>query len=476
MRVPFWLLRLLPMWSYICPACRKEVEKNSCECPHCGEKYGSPVRVPPKVLKDAKALEDYVHKHVFPRVSRAQRDYLAQYFTEIFSNGFEEGDFSAWTSTTQTGTTLEVQSGTVHCGDYAMHAVGGTGGVSCFAEKSLSLGSDNHMRFYLYRVANAPVRYGGFRRSTWAVSCEVTVSGGYWRVMFMAGGGANTVTSTTVAAKTGEWQCVELYYKVHASEGEVRVFVDGAEVEDLTQTGLNTTGETPDKIRVGLEADYATSEAYFDCVIVADAYIGPEEEGATYTRTWQTDVLFKKLGVTKSLGADTAFQKRDIQLTADADVLFKRLDVAKTADIDTLFQKLNVTKTADIDVLLKALGIEKTAQVDALFKKLDLLETFGVDVALLKRDVIRSFGVDARFGAALTQELSRQIDTLFKKLNATKTFGLDAHFGQLEAETYAKNFALDIIFAYKVRLPELWLDENGKLVLNVSKPYTWVGT
>lgn len=266
------------------------------------------------------------------------------------------------------------------------------------------------------------------------------------------------------------------------------------------------------------------------------SYITLEEEGATYTKTWQTDVLFKKLGVTKSLGADAAFQKRDIQLTADmdalfkklgitkslaadaafqkrdiqltadADVLFKRLDVEKTAnidallqklnvtktadidvllkalgiektaDIDTLFQKLDVTKTADIDVLLKALGIQKTAQVDALFKKLDLLESFGVDVAYLKRDVIRSFGVDARFGALVTEEISRQIDVLFKRLDATKTFGLDVYFGPVEAEAYAKNFALDVIFAYKVRLPELWFDENGKMVLNISKPYTWVGT
>ena len=76
----------------------------------------------------------------------------------------------------------------------------------------------------------------------------------------------------------------------------------------------------------------------------------------------------------------------------------------------------------------------------------------------------------------MTQTISRQIDVLLKKLDLTKNFGLDVYFGPFEAETYAKTFALDAIFAYKVRLPELWLDENGKIVLNISKPYTWVGT
>jgi hypothetical protein len=54
-----------------------------------------------------------------------------------------------------------------------------------------------------------------------------------------------------------------------------------------------------------------------------------------------------------------------------------------------------------------------------------------------------------------------------------KTFGLDVYFGAVETEANTKTFGLNVIFAYKVRLPELWLDENGKIVLNISKPYAW---
>jgi len=159
-------------------------------------------------------------------------------------------------------------------------------------------------------------------------------------------------------------------------------------------------------------------------------YIVPEAGAETYTKTWTTDALFKKLGIPKSLDVDAAFQKQDIP---------------KTFGLDATFQKSFI--------------IQK--QIDSLFKRFDIL---------------KSFAVDARFGALMTQTISRQIDVLLKKLDLTKNFGLDVYFGPFEAETYAKTFALDAIFAYKVRLPELWLDENGKIVLNISKPYTWVGS
>ena len=122
------------------------------------------------------------------------------------------------------------------------------------------------------------------------------------------------------------------------------------------------------------------------------------------------------------------------------------------------------------------MGIPKTLNVDAAFQKQDIQETFGIDAEFLKRDIVKSFTVDARFGALMTHTISKEIDVLLKKLDLTKNFRLDTYFGSGEAETYSKTFGVSVIFAYKVRLPELWLDENGKIVLNISKPYTWVGS
>ena len=42
--------------------------------------------------------------------------------------------------------------------------------------------------------------------------------------------------------------------------------------------------------------------------------------------------------------------------------------------------------------------------------------------------------------------------------------------------TYTKSFGLNVTLAYKMRLPELWFDEKGKIMLTLSKPYALVET
>jgi hypothetical protein len=248
---------------------------------------------------------------------------------------------------------------------------------------------------------------------------------------------------TDVKPNLDQWYCIELkFQKGSGSANSFKMWVDG--VEKVSDTNNGVPGYDADTCTVG-GYNNGSPTYYVDCVVVADTYIGPEEEGATYTKTWATDTLFKKLGIAKALSVDTDFQKQGIP---------------KTFGLDSTFQK--------------SFTIQK--QIDVLFKKLGILETFGVDVDFLKRNVIKSFAVDVRFGALITHTISKQIDVLLKKLDATKTFGLDVYFGPVEAQAYVKTFALDVMFAYKVRLPELWLDENGKIVLNISKPYTWVGT
>jgi hypothetical protein len=261
-------------------------------------------------------------------------------------------------------------------------------------------------------------------------------------------------------------------------------------------------------------------------------YIEWTSEGAPeiYTKTWQTDVLFKKLGITRTVPVDAAFKKPDIPKTYLMDALFnktseksislnvalKRLNIPKQWMIDVAFQK-TVLKTFLLDATLKKRGVKIQKQLNVLFKKLDLLKQFGVDVDFLKRDIVKSFAIDTCFGVVVTHVIKRQVDVLlrktvitqrqvdallrktlpicadvtavFKKLdilktfdvntallknNVMKSFGVDTWFGAVCAVTYSRNFSLDVVFRYKVKFPTpLGITLDGQLVLPLKKE-VWV--
>jgi hypothetical protein len=273
--------------------------------------------------------------------------------------------------------------------------------------------------------------------------CLLVVNGGssYFRMYNYVG--SDLIDSGTFTIVADTWYCIEYRIKIDSNTGIMQAWID--ETQKINYTELNTGTNNVTRVLAGAGWAWEAVNYYMDSIVVADTYIGPVSETQTFTRTWQTDILFKKLGIQKALNIDTTFQKQNI---------------SKTFTLDAAFQK--------------RFTLQK--QIDALFQRLEILETFGLDVDLLKRDVAKSFALDARFSALAIHTVSRQIDLLLKKLDATKNFSLGVYFGVAAAETYGKAFGLDAIFAYKVRLPELWLDENGKMVLNLSKPYTWVGS
>jgi hypothetical protein len=206
--------------------------------------------------------------------------------------------------------------------------------------------------------------------------------------------------------------------------------------------------------------------------------------------TVDVDVLLQKLGVLEAFGVDVDFLKQNIKSFA-VDVHFGATLVQTVSrHVDVLFKKLGITTTFGVDSALKKTDITKSLAADTTFQKQDLPKIFSLDTAFQlssvaqkqvdslfkKLDASENFAVDALFVALMTHTISKQVDVLLKKLDEIASFGLDTRFGQVEAETYSRSFGLSVIFAYRVRLPELWLDENGKMVLNISKPYVWVGT
>lgn len=283
MNIPLWLLRLLPMWDYICPKCKKEVEKNSHKCPFCGERYGVPLRVPPKILKDAKALEKYVHEKVFPRISASQREYLTRFFTVLFSDGFESGDFSAWTGTIVTsGNTLEVITGAKYTGSYGAHSVATAYNDTALCYKTFgSTYTTLYVRIYLYIVQfNFTSGYADSiiqivnNTGTIIESFGIYNDAGTLRPAIRDY--SDSSWTYTGSMTTGTWYCFEAKTVCASGTGELRLYLDG--IDTVDETGINNP-YTPNQVNCGQNAGFGghsgTVEIYYDDVVVADAYIGP---------------------------------------------------------------------------------------------------------------------------------------------------------------------------------------------------------
>lgn len=290
MNIPYWLLRLLPMWDYICPKCRKEVGKNSHKCVHCGEQYGIAMRVPPKYLKDDKLLEEYVHKHVFPRVSAKQRTYLTQFFTVFFQDGEAgstmetAGDFSAWTgSSVGAGSTLEVITAAKYCGLNGAHALRAAW-QQAYVEKDLGAGHALlYVRMYVYLISitmtagSAVDIITTYNSGAGAAKTRLAIlntAGVYnWQLTDKQTGTSALGSVVT----TGVWHCIETKGLFAAGTGEARFYLN--DVEDITITALNNPLGNPDLVVCGLWCAAGgcgnENELYFDCVVVADTYIGP---------------------------------------------------------------------------------------------------------------------------------------------------------------------------------------------------------
>ncbi|MBN1244781.1 hypothetical protein JXA31_04230 [Candidatus Bathyarchaeota archaeon] len=400
MNIPYWLLRLLPMWDYVCPKCREDVPKNSHRCPHCGEQYPMPLKLPPSVLKDKKLLEDYVHKHVFPKVSLAHRDYLAQFFTELFSDGFESGDFSAWTSTATSGSTLSVVGSPVHHGSYALQLSGlDTASDEGYAYKQFTDSSEIYARaFYLWKDA-LPAATGSY----WCLTPRLSGQNGVtflviepifdfnnskWGIRYRSGGAfVNSFETGTSSTSADTWYCLEVHSVISADSGIAELWVDG--VQKVSVSGINNTDRL--SIRYVLSGcnyvvvnEGSARTILQDCVVVADAYIGPEEEitlvevadSLELTETVlrnKTLILSDYLGLAESLYGNKSLLLSDsASLSELATVIIGKVikyvaDSVSSADlVSTPFRVLRTLEAidaADNAVVNKVLQITETVSL-----------------------------------------------------------------------------------------------------------------
>jgi len=204
---------------------------------------------------------------------------------EIFSDGFESGDFSAWTGTTVTPDygNLTVSSDKVYQGSFAARAevLSQRAWTHAFAYKTFTERSSVYTRLYLYvEDFSTSYYFRGFVEYI-GTSLQVAKVGlrsdrALWLYYWSEGTYHELISSTIIPLQS--WVCLEFKTVISGTDGEYRVWKDGMEVTDLTVTGLNNSyAGNIRKVGCGIVGAYGVNgTVYIDCVKIADMYVGPK--------------------------------------------------------------------------------------------------------------------------------------------------------------------------------------------------------
>jgi len=203
----------------------------------------------------------------------------------IFSNGFEECDFSAWTGNSTSNGVVEVITANPHHGTY--HANVTTDNVaawcSAYVYKQISAESTLYSRMYIYINSMSGANYMrgilGFQSGSEIVRVGLTVNREL-RLRYLNVSTIYDVVSATVL-NTTQWYSLELKAVIDGVNGEYRVYLDGVEINDITQTAIDTDDHgSINRVRVGVQDAYALASDFdIDCVVIDSSYIGPEGAG-----------------------------------------------------------------------------------------------------------------------------------------------------------------------------------------------------
>jgi hypothetical protein len=327
-----------------------------------------PLRVPPKVLKDKKTLTEYVHKHVFPIVNAETRFYLSQFFTVLFSDGFETGDFSAWTGTSGSPA---VVSSWAHHGVYSAEVQ-----ANDLIQKSFGTSYNTvYMRSYVKFNTLPDADYYSMRLGLYVIGDDYWYFGTYCGVyvdpsdhsakFFLDAhdiGGGYTYLSSPLP-QTGVVYCLEVR---HTANGAIEFYIDGELKAQSTIDNYSSFGAV---------VVASQGEMLVDCVVVSDAYIGPESEAALKTVT-------DALALSDDACRNKNFVIADTSGLTDAVLQHKTLVANDSVDVNDAVLTDKTVVTADAVNLAGSLIVDKVLQVT---ETTNLFETVQVGVGGVKK-------------------------------------------------------------------------------------------
>jgi fibronectin type 3 domain-containing protein len=189
--------------------------------------------------------------------------------TLVFSDGFETGNLSKWT----TNGGLTVQSVVKHTGTYG--AQGNTTNGATYAKKLLATTyTDGYFRIWFYLASGYTAQVNVLRYRTAA-----DASIGYLYVattgkLTMKSDISAVITTSATSVTSNAWHALELHLVVNGTSSSTEVWLDNVKVNDLSLSGQNW-GTTPiGKVQIGEVQSGRTYNVTFDDVAFDTAQIG----------------------------------------------------------------------------------------------------------------------------------------------------------------------------------------------------------
>lgn len=200
----------------------------------------------------------------------------------LFSDGFESGNFSQWTSVS--GLTIQQQQ--VYAGVYAARATS-TGTATYAYEQLLQTQSNLYYRLWFKIISQGAnsVYLQRFRTGSNGAILGVFISS-TGKLAYRNDVAAVTTTSTTVVT-SGIWHELQVHVLINGTAGATEVWLDGTRISDLSKTeNLGTTAIG--RIQLGESASGKTYDVALDRVALSTQFIdsaNPPEGTASPTNT-----------------------------------------------------------------------------------------------------------------------------------------------------------------------------------------------
>jgi hypothetical protein len=205
----------------------------------------------------------------------------------VFHDDFESGDFMAWSGTiTTTDDHAQVTGLNPHFGSYGAVFVTFESNYEtrrAYSYRNIDDSPVVYARGYFYVVDGLPLvdtddRFTllQFLGSNDNIICNLQIRRMYGEDRFCILAGEDLRSSISVFPVEDTWYCLELYVKIHSTEGVVKGYVDGDEILSLTNIDTASYGDV-ERLRFGLASSIGVQQpitVYGDCCMISNEYIG----------------------------------------------------------------------------------------------------------------------------------------------------------------------------------------------------------